>query len=725
MDQIQEKPLELETKGPAEQKTHDISELNKEYDKANDADSELFSEMRSNLLLESGNHYSKKLSMNFFNNIRNAQKLSDNQKLRLTKNHTQKITKTYKNAILEQVPGVVINPHNELEVQDRKASEMNGAVWKDMQDRYGLHEHRREGVSNFVTLGERCSFIYYDPEQGPIRGYNQMQGPDGMPLFDEMGNPVPDMQSPVFEGVLCFKQIPAYNLLRHPGAKSMKKSHYLILREMVARKDLEITYGDDPQKLSFIKGSSDEEFIVFDSNKKAYEPTKEDILVRYHFYRPCKQYPNGYYYIAVKAGILEQGELPFGIFPIIWGGFDQFSDNPRASSIIKVARPYQAEINRAASQMAMAQITLGDDKIVYQAGSKLAPGALLPGVRGISVTGNAPQIIPGRDGGQFIQYIESNIREMYIACMLDEIVADDPSTSQLDPYALLFRSASQKKAFKTYVQKTEEFEKELCLTALEFAKKYYNDDMLIKVVGKSETVNIAEFRQTVPNSFIIKAEPQSDAADTQLGKQMTLDRILQYAGNQLTQKQIGLVMKEMPFLNNKTLFKYLTSDYDNVENDMLAIERGQMPDISPYADNELYVNALTHRMKQPDFKILHPAIQNIYNQVLVRNEQEIKRKADALQAAKDGFIPTDGALITCSMQVPDPDSKDGGTKQVRLPYTALMWLIEKLEAQGKPLNTLENMNDGVVAEMMGRMGMNPSPQAPQPPQLNMNAPQMG
>lgn len=720
MDAI-EQEVSPEISAPVEQpkqKTHNIAELNEHYRKGDECDAELFAEMRSNILLESGNHYSKRSSTSFFNNIRNSQKLSDNQKLRLTKNHVQKITKTYKNSIMEYMPGVTIAPHNELEPQDKKAAEINQAVWKDMQDRYDLRSHKRDGVSNFVTIGERVSFLYYEPNYGAVKGYNQLLGPDGVPQFDQAGQPVPDMTQPVFEGGLCFKQVPAYNLLRHPGAKTMKQSAYHIIREMVPVKELEDAYEGDTKKLSYIKGSGDEQFVVFDVNKKSYEPSKEEILLRYHFFKPCRQYPQGYYYICVKGGILEEGELPYGLYPIVWRGFDKFPDSPRGVSIIKVIRPYQAEINRASSQMAMHQITVGDDKIIYQGGTKLAPGALLPGVRGITYQGIAPQILPGRDGSQFMPYIDAQIREMYAAAMLDEIIADKPS-AQADPYTLLFQTASQQKAFKQYVVETEEFEKELSMLALEFAKKYYDDDMVIKIAGKSEAVNLSEFRNTQPNSFIIKAEPQSEAIDSRMGKQLALNHVLQYVGPQMGAKQIGLVLKEMPFLNNQTLFKYLTSDYDNVENDMLAIERGQMPDISPYADNELYVNALTGRMKKPDFKLLAPPIQDIYNQVLVAHETQIAQKAKAKQAAADGFIPTGGALITCSMQMPDPDSKDGnGTKQVRIPYEALIDLIEKLENQGSSLESLQSLNSGAVNDIVTQGGLGqqqPLPQQEQQP----------
>jgi len=69
-----------------------ISDLNSMFQKSEDADRELFAEMRSNILLVSGEHYSKK-NNRFWNRLRDSRLLNVNQKLRLTKNHTQRITK--------------------------------------------------------------------------------------------------------------------------------------------------------------------------------------------------------------------------------------------------------------------------------------------------------------------------------------------------------------------------------------------------------------------------------------------------------------------------------------------------------------------------------------------------------------------------------------------------------------------------------------------------------
>lgn len=693
-----------------------IEDLNKAYEASLNCDDELFSEQRSNLLLVSGQHYSKKTT-SFFNNVRNSARLNESTKLRLTKNHIHKISMYYQNSILAKAPGVTVAPQNDMEMQDRKQAQLNLSVWKWGKDRYKLHERTRTSASHFVDIGEVASFIYFDPNIGDFKGYNQKIDPaTQQPMFDEMGQMIADEESPQFSGDFVFKTIPGFNLLRCPTAKSMHSSPYVIIREMIDTKELKATYAGDPEKLKKIGEGDTDEFIVFDSNKSRYSSENEQTLLRYHFYRPCKDYPNGYFCIATKLGKLEEDELPFGIWPIAYEGFNEFATNPRAYSVIKIARPYQAEINRASSQAATHQITVGDDKIIYQGGTKLAPGALLPGVRGITFQGQAPQILPGRDGGQFLPYIQNQITEMYSACMLDEISAENQAGA-VDPYALLMRTASQQQKFARYTEKFESFQKQECEIFLKLAKHYLPDDTFIVAVGKSEQINIEEFRNTTPLNYQVKVEVSNETIETRVGKQLSINQVLQYVGGQLEPKQIGLLLKEMPFLNNKVLTSKLSIDYDNVENDMLQLERSQFPFVTEYADNKTYIESVTYRMKQADFQMLDPNIQEMYKKYLSIHMQEMSRKAKEIQAAKDGFIPTGGSLITLSMQVSDP-STSSGTRQVRLPYEAVSWLMQKLEGQGTGIKEIEGLNEGAQAQMAPMIsGGNQMEQQPPPPQM--------
>ena len=254
--------------------------------------------------------------------------------------------------------------------------------------------------------------------------------------------------------------------------------------------------------------------------------------------------------------------------------------------------------------------------------------------------------------------------------------------------------------------------KEFCRVALELGKHYLPDDAFIQAVGKSEAINMAEYRSTQPFSYQVKIEEQSADISDRLGQQLALNHLVQFAGAQMDPKQLALLAREMPYLKNTQIVKRLTLEYDNADNDMLQLERGQLPFISPYADNDVFIESVTHRMKQADFQMLDQQVQQLYDQYLQIHEEEKGRKVQAEQAAKDGFIPVGGSLITVQMSLPDPKAQ-GGARQVRLPYDAVMWLIKRIESQGLTMQDLESMNDGAMTEMMTRMGQQPQIQAPQ------------
>lgn len=684
-----------------------IQDLNQLYTEAEDCDKDLFAEQRSNILLVAGEHYTRRNSR-FWSRIRDAKQLNQEQKLRLTKNHIQKITKAYVNAILSHAPGTVIVPANEKELKDQKAAELHNSVWADIKYRHQIKKKIAQFAHDFIEVGECIAKIFYDPSGGQLVGFEAEMIEDPMtggmvPLTDETGQMVPS-STPVFSGDLVFERIHGFNLLRWPSAKSMdefgciyrKMSKIEDLKAMIdSREDLSPEEKEEKKKL--VQQSDTDVYTVFDGNSGSYNKVKGMAMVREFYYRPCIDYPKGYFWITTENGVIFEGELPFGIFPIIYEGFDEIQTTPRHRSIIKVLRPFQAEINRAASKIAETQITLGDDKILYQSGAKITNGSQLPGVRGIMYTGAPPTILSGRGGEQYLAYMQSQIDEMYKVSNVfeeQEVKVD----GQVDPYALLFKSLIHKKKFSIYGEKFENFILNLTKTALQIKKEYAKEEELIPVLGKKEYINIAEFKNSEDISYQIKVEPISDDIHSQMGKQLIFNNILQYVGGQLDKDSIGMIIKQMPWITKDAAFSDLTIDYDNATSDILALDRGIYRPAKPYDNHKYIIKRLTKRMKESDFDQLPQEIQTIYQQKLKEHEKVEADQQKQIQAAKDGYIPSTGYLVTLDFYVPDPSSPQK-TRRARLPYDSIKWLIERLETQGMAQRDLENMNQGALSDM--------------------------
>jgi hypothetical protein len=666
-----------------------IADLEKLYSESMTVDQEVFAEMRSNILLISGDHYNKRRH-DFLRRIRDSKDLTDQQKIRLTKNHVQRITKTYANNIVSMCPGVGFSPKNETEMQDQKSAELHHSVWQDAVERYNINEKIDDWVDDFIGVGEVALKLFWDATAGPISGYQPQTDDDGQPLTDDDGNL---KQSPQFRGEFVFETLYGFNLLRDPAAKELSKSRYLIIRKMMNKKDLKAKFPDIANQ---INSSADTTMVVFDPSRGGYRKSDEEVLVKEYFFRPCEEYPKGYFYFTTTDLILTQGELPGGVFPIIVQQWDKIQTTPRGRSSVHHMRPYQAEINRAASKIAEHQITLGDDKIITQNGSKVSAGIAMPGIRHISTTGGQSTILQGRDGSQYTAYMQSQIEELYSVMMVAE---DDVEVNgQLDPYAMLFRAASQKKKFQRYIRRFERFLVDVSKLYLRLAKIHLPDDEVIYAVGRKEMVNISEFRNMDDISYQIVVEPQSDDIETKMGKQLVLNHLVQYTGANLGKEELGKIIRLMPYANMEEGLEDLTQDFDLANNDLLAMDRGEMPQMNQY-DNHVYcIKRAVSRMRSPDFRFLHPEIQQNYQNYVMGHQQSEVANQKAIQMAESGFIPTGGYLVTCQVYVADPQDP-AKTRLARLPYEALKWLIEKLETQGQSLQELENMNQGSMAQM--------------------------
>jgi hypothetical protein len=219
------------------------------------------------------------------------------------------------------------------------------------------------------------------------------------------------------------------------------------------------------------------------------------------------------------------------------------------------------------------------------------------------------------------------------------------------------------------------------------------------MVGIKEAVNIPEFRDMSPHCYKIKITSQTEDVETKLGKQLVLNQALQYVGNKLDKEDIGKLMKLMPYANFDGSFNDMTIDYEAATNDILALDRGEVPPINNY-DNHIYmIKRLTARMRQADFQFLDPEIQFNYSQRLKAHETIEAEQARAIQLAQAGFVPTGGYLVACDFYIQTDPENPEKSRRARIPSDALEWLMEKLEAQGMSLEKLENVNKENLAEI--------------------------
>ncbi len=589
-------------------------------------------------------------------------------------------------------------------MQHQKTSELSNSVWQDGKNRHNFNEKINQWASDFVGTGEVAVKLFFDPMAGKYLGQVAQLDEAGQVAVDEQGQPVSSGIAK-FAGDVLIERLYAFNIVRASGAKSLEESPWLCHRKMVQVDDVRAMIDtsedfDDEQKEELkkkIQEGADQTFVVLDGSSGQYKQTKNQVMLKEWFFRPCAKYPMGYFFIDTGDIELFEGELPFGIFPIKMKGFDVAPTSPRGRAIVRQLRPYQVEINRCASKMAEHQITLGDDKILVQNGAKLSPGVTLPGVRSYQFSGMAPTILEGRSGAQYLEYMNAQIAEMYQVAMVEEQIQE--KEDKFDPYQALSRSIKDKKKFSVYTDKFESFLKEVFETYIKLCQHYYDDNHLIPAIGKSEYINMAEFKKVDDLCYNIILEAQSDDSETKLGRQLALNHLVQYVGPQLAKEDLGKIIKMMPYANDEEIESDMTMDYDSATNYILALDRGEQIQAMPEDNHPYLIKKFMNRKRKPDFKFLSPQVQQNYEMAIQAHQQLQTDNEVKIKQAQSEFIPSGGYLVACDFYVPDPNNPEKLPKRVRLPSEALAWLIKQLDTQGTDQQTLQTLGQGALADM--------------------------
>lgn len=705
-----------EDKLPQDMSLDDLSRL---YTDGEDCDKRIFAEMRTNLQLVAGEHYVREGSK-FWNRIRDDKQLNTQQRLKLTKNHIQRITKIYRNEIESAAPGVIVTAANESELSDQKAAEMNEAYWQYTKSCENVDSKISLWNKDFTEIGECWVKVFWDLSSGNKIGYEPLLDEvTGQPQVDPITGQMMASNKPVYGGRVRYETFHGYNVRRDKDCASIDDSPFIILSKLIPNKKLR-THISDPELLAKFDSAPLNEWTVYDNNTGTYRAAVGQSLVKEIYWRPTPMMENGYFVIFCDTAKIAEGELPHGIWPIVNVGFDEQTGNPRAHSIIRHLRPAQVEINRAASKWAEHQVTNGDDKVWIPSTSKVSQGSTLPGIRVNTYTGMKPEITPGRTGDQYAPYLENQIDEIYKLANLPELVEEKPDSQ--DMYSNLLKSYRFKKKFAVYGQKFERFLTQLVMTTLKIAKASASDDDIILAIGKNEYINIPEFKKTTDLQYQVRIKPRTDDIETQFGKQITLNHMIQYIGTNLDKEDIGQMIRLSPFLNEEQMFKKFTQKYDRVVNDILALDRGEPRPPRKYDDHKYILEAITARMSEPDYERLPQEVQFLYEQKVAAHEQAEAAALAAIQKAQAGFIPSGGYLVPCDFYVPDPNNPQS-SKRLRLPSESISWLVDKLKTQGTSMEGLMKLPVGVgqdMASMLAGLGQSSTVEQPAIPMGNMN-----
>lgn len=698
------------------------------YTHADSLDRHQFDRFTSYGRLTSGDHFYQQTKRKFRDSD-SWKKQFPKSRLRLVQNHISRFVNVWQNSVLDLAPDVDILPDNPREEKDKKAASLHRSVKAHVIEETDFYSIQEELVKDFVSLGECILKINFDPSLGPLVPGQIRQ------FQDQLTGEVIQIQEEMPCGQIIFTRVEPENLLRDPVARSWIDARWVCHRQMIDRQkivnSIKSLYKNDEAKRNELINSlveNDDTISIYDGTDNRYqnEGKNRKVVIREFYWRPCAEYPKGKYVMATRGAIIYQSELPAGVFPIEFENFESNHGTPRGESRIKQLAPIQLEINRCVSKIAEHQITLGDDKLITTAGSKVAEVNKYEGVRLFQVTGGTvPQVLEGRSGTQYLEHLLNQVNVF-------DMIAEIPQMSEdklagLDPFAIFFLTSRQKRKFSKHASKFERFLIRVWKKTLKIHKASINPNAVIQVIGSSEALNIDEYKSSDDLGFQIKLKTRTEDPESIIAKQFQINQFLQYGS--MNEADIGILAKESPFLDKSDIALKSTLKAERAQNLILKLDKGKDLPVSTADDPSYMLQRLDTRMSQPDFDIITyrqpdgmlvptEVIQGLYAQKRQEYLQIQSQQMQEKMQLEKGMIPTTGRLIPVQMY----DAKvnqDGSvsSKRVMLPNDALEYVIKALQSQDVTMSTLQNFDPQTQAELSSQM----TNQNTQPGQDEMNS----
>lgn len=660
-----------------------LGRLQMDFRQGKRADEASFAEMRSSLLLYTGKHGReiRGRDSNVPRELASYSGRAENVTLKFTRNQIPRIADVYVNEILRQSPDIAVIPKDGGDVKANRLAKLNFRVYEEHKKKTAGYRYlREEEVLRFVVEGEVACKLYWDAEKEWVRE----------------------------------EPISSYNLIRSPGAESIESAEWLGQETIYTKQKFKEMFGEHTGVDTNVEGGglnfSEEgtkDFVVFDSRDREYRELK-GVAVREVYYRPCRRYPQGYYFHFTEERILDHGPLPGGIFPIVTGRCFMTPGLARGHSFVRQAYQYQIEINRASGQDATNMVQFGSDKLLTSSNSNVSLGDNFEGVTHLKVSGFQARLqdaifhMVGTGVPKFMEYITSLIKELDYNLNILSAMEERKQPRSGDVSFVLYSSIKDKQRFSSISRRYEAYCKEKAETTLRLLRHYLTAEDLIHDGNREDAVLIDEFKSTSNEDYTFDVQIANETPETMLGKQLMIQQVLQYTGQSLTRDDIGLLIRNSTLGNIHELASNFTTAYDAVVQNIVLLEKGVFPRITPTEDFKYKAEKITQRMNRPDFHYLDPRVQRLFGEFLRLCEEQIARQNEEKMKAEAGMIPVSGDPIRVDIwsQIRGPK---GGYRRVAIPRDALNWLMKMLEKQGTMVEQLEGLSDLSQARILNEM----------------------
>jgi hypothetical protein len=464
-------------------------------------------------------------------------------KVRLTSNQIKSGVMAYIAQLTKTKPIIHATP-NSSDDKDLRSAQTAEALFEYWWSEFDLMPKLQSALVN-AQLSQGYWKISWDPYAG--RGTEFLLGPDGQPITDPVlsdlykeeleraGVDLKQFTRTVNLGDITVEVIPGENVILDPAAATFEDAEFAICKHAMDPSEIQARWG--VQVLPDSAPSNEETGLPWGMQQRQGQdkPLKvtKDVWIMYH--RKTAAMPQGRYVIWIEGPdkkIMDtKWEFPFDELPLVKFPGIERPGSPLDDPLVTDARPIQKELNRTLSQIVthknltikpqmIAPINSLRDRLTDEPGAvfQYAPVAnLKPEWR--EMPAMPPYVF------NHLQDIQGRLDRLFNLASVSR--GDVPPNVEAGIAIDLLQEASVDQV-APIIQRMEGALVRAGHIMASYAREYYIEPRLLKIVGSGGSVQVRKFKNSdISGGYSFRAEPGSGLPRTRAGKQSRIEWMME------------------------------------------------------------------------------------------------------------------------------------------------------------------------------------------------------
>ena len=531
-------------------------------------------------------------------------------RVRLVANYIMPIVRSMVARLTYSKPALICMPGTNEE-EDKNAARACESVLNYLWRHLDILSLTRDLVLWVVSCGTAFLKVYWDSSAGDIIDASM----DGKPEY-------------IRTGEVAVEIVPPFAVTIDPMATSFKQSDYLIEAHMVSKNKLKEIFGE-----KLFKGVSwerDEKVSMKPSfiskilgmfTGKTQPPEKEatsHVMVYEYYERPSLARPKGRKVFVSGDKVIEDVELPDGLWPYVDFHDVKVPGRFWSSSIIEHLIPMQLELNKTKSQIIEHKNLMAKGKWLCAEGS----------VKQNAITSEPGEVIEYNPNLPRPQQSQMTPLPNYVFEVMNRLSTDMQEVSGISEVsrgtvpgdvrsgrAIAYLQEADNTKLGPVVAGLERGLEDVGKKMLQLVEQRWDEPQTIKILGKNNQVEVIDFKGAdVAGNYDVIVQGGSSMPQNKALRQDFIIQLYQYGLIQDPQKVLSL----LEFGGIEDVYESDTLDKSAAKEEMEIMLQGGMVEAQMYEEHNIHMDVHVKFLKSNEGRNLP---QNLHDGILQHIQQ--------------------------------------------------------------------------------------------------------